>query len=120
MMVTQVPADPASRDRVAALLAGPSAVPGRRDPAAGAPVLVVVGGLPATGKSTVASALARQAGFAFVRVDRIEQAIIDSACRASHCVSRWAPSGTRSPTAWPRSSSGTALAWWPSASTLSA
>ena len=45
----------------------------------GAPVLVVVGGLPATGKSTVASALARQAGFTFVRVDRIEQAIIDSA-----------------------------------------
>ena len=44
-----------------------------------APVLIVVGGLPATGKSTVASALARQAGFTFVRVDRIEQAIIDSA-----------------------------------------
>ena len=38
----------------------------------------MVGGLPATGKSTVASALARQAGFTFVRVDRIEQAIIDS------------------------------------------
>jgi predicted kinase/transcriptional regulator with XRE-family HTH domain len=81
VMVTQVPADPASRDRVAALLAGPSAVSGRRDPAAGAPVLVVVGGLPATGKSTVASALARQAGFAFVRVDRIEQAIVDWAGR---------------------------------------
>jgi 2-phosphoglycerate kinase len=32
-----------------------------RDPAARAPVLIVVGGLPATGKSTVASALARQA-----------------------------------------------------------
>jgi predicted kinase/transcriptional regulator with XRE-family HTH domain len=82
LMVTQVPADPASRDRVAALLAGlpsgpgPPPVPG---PAAGAPVLVVVGGLPATGKSTVASALARQAGFAFVRIDRIEQAIIDAA-----------------------------------------
>jgi predicted kinase/transcriptional regulator with XRE-family HTH domain len=79
VMVTQVPADPVSRDRVAALLAGPPAGPGRRDPAACAPVLVVVGGLPATGKSTVASALARQAGFTFVRVDRIEQAIIDSA-----------------------------------------
>jgi predicted kinase/transcriptional regulator with XRE-family HTH domain len=65
--------DAASRDRVAALLAG--APHGPR----GAPVLVVVGGLPATGKSTVASALARQAGFTFVRVDRIEQAIIDSA-----------------------------------------
>jgi predicted kinase len=43
-----------------------------------APILIVVGGLPATGKSTVASALARRAGFAFVRVDRIEQAIIDA------------------------------------------
>ena len=46
---------------------------------AGAPILIVVGGLPATGKSTVASALIRQTGFAFVRVDRIEQAIIGSA-----------------------------------------
>ena len=45
---------------------------------ASAPILIVVGGLPATGKSTVASALARRTGFAFVRVDRIEQAIIDS------------------------------------------
>ena len=40
--------------------------------------MIVVGGLPATGKSTVASALVRRTGFAFVRVDRIEQAIIDS------------------------------------------
>lgn len=38
----------------------------------------MVGGLPGTGKSTVASALARRTGFTFVRVDRIEQAIIDS------------------------------------------
>lgn len=42
------------------------------------PILIVVGGLPATGKSTVASAVARRTGFAFVRVDRIEQAIIES------------------------------------------
>jgi predicted kinase len=46
---------------------------------AGFPVLIVVGGLPATGKSTVASALVRRTGFAYLRVDRIEQAIIDSA-----------------------------------------
>jgi predicted kinase/transcriptional regulator with XRE-family HTH domain len=78
LMVMQVPADPASRDRVAAL-AGPPALPGQHAPVARAPVLVVMGGLPATGKSTVASTLARQAGFAFVRVDRIEQAIIESA-----------------------------------------
>jgi predicted kinase len=46
---------------------------------AGFPVLIVVGGLPATGKSTVASALVRRTGFAYLRVDRIEQAIIGSA-----------------------------------------
>ena len=38
----------------------------------------MVGGLPATGKSTVAGALVRRTGFTFVRVDRIEQAIIGS------------------------------------------
>lgn len=42
------------------------------------PILIVVGGLPATGKSTISSALSRRTGFAFVRVDRIEQAIVDS------------------------------------------
>ena len=46
---------------------------------AGTPILIVVSGLPATGKSTVASALVRQTGFAYLRVDRIEQAIIRSA-----------------------------------------
>lgn len=42
------------------------------------PILIVVGGLPATGKSTVASELIRRTGFTFIRVDRIEQAIIAS------------------------------------------
>ena len=45
---------------------------------AGFPVLIVVSGLPATGKSTVASDLVRRTGFAYVRVDRIEQAIVGS------------------------------------------
>ena len=40
------------------------------------PVIVVVGGLPATGKSTVATALARRTSTAYLRVDRIEQAIV--------------------------------------------
>jgi len=40
------------------------------------PVLVVVGGLPATGKSTVATLLARRIGCSYLRVDRIEQAIV--------------------------------------------
>lgn len=40
------------------------------------PVLVVVGGLPASGKSTIAGHLARQVGTPFLRVDRIEQAIV--------------------------------------------
>jgi predicted kinase len=39
-------------------------------------VLVVIGGLPATGKSTIAMALARRTATAYVRVDRIEQAIV--------------------------------------------
>lgn len=40
--------------------------------------LVVLGGLPAAGKTTVARALARRTGAAHVRVDTIEQAIFDS------------------------------------------
>ncbi|WIX90953.1 AAA family ATPase [Amycolatopsis sp. DG1A-15b] len=42
------------------------------------PLLIVVGGLPATGKTTVAAELARRTGFAFLRVDTIEQAILRS------------------------------------------
>lgn len=42
------------------------------------PVLVVVGGLPATGKSTVGDLLAGRLGAPFLRVDRIEQAIVAS------------------------------------------
>lgn len=41
------------------------------------PVLTVVGGLPATGKSTIAMLLASQTRAPYVRVDRIEQAIVD-------------------------------------------
>jgi predicted kinase len=39
-------------------------------------VIVVIGGLPATGKSTIATALARRTATPYVRVDRIEQAIV--------------------------------------------
>src|SRR5918911_2452620 len=42
----------------------------------GPPVLVVVGGLPATGKSTIAGHLARLVGAPYLRVDRIEHAIV--------------------------------------------
>ena len=38
---------------------------------------MVIGGLPATGKTTVATALARQTATPYLRVDRIEQAIVD-------------------------------------------
>ncbi|WP_230468904.1 AAA family ATPase [Amycolatopsis mediterranei] len=47
-------------------------------PCSGAPLLIVVGGLPATGKTTVAAELARRTGFAFLRVDTIEHAILRS------------------------------------------
>lgn len=40
------------------------------------PVLTVVGGLPATGKSTISTILAAQSRTAYLRVDRIEQAIV--------------------------------------------
>ena len=40
-------------------------------------VLTVVGGLPATGKSTIAVILAEQTATPYLRVDRIEQAIVD-------------------------------------------
>ena len=40
------------------------------------PVLVVIGGLPATGKSTIAAEVARRTATPYVRVDRIEQAIV--------------------------------------------
>ena len=39
--------------------------------------LIVLGGLPATGKSTIASAVARRAGAVYLRVDRIEQAVVE-------------------------------------------
>jgi predicted kinase len=41
--------------------------------------LVVVGGLPGTGKTTVASLVAQRLGVGFVRVDTIEQALRDHA-----------------------------------------
>lgn len=39
-------------------------------------MLVVIGGLPATGKSTIAAALATETATPYVRVDLIEQAIV--------------------------------------------
>ncbi|MFF5717922.1 AAA family ATPase [Streptomyces buecherae] len=42
------------------------------------PVLVIICGLPATGKTTLSQTLARQIGAVHVRVDTIEQAIVRS------------------------------------------
>lgn len=39
--------------------------------------LIVLGGLPATGKSTIADAVARRTGAVYLRVDRIEQAVVE-------------------------------------------
>lgn len=42
------------------------------------PTLVVLGGLPATGKSTVAALLNKNCVFSYLRIDTIEQALRDS------------------------------------------
>ncbi len=41
-------------------------------------VLVVLGGLPATGKSTVVAELIRESQFPYVRIDSIEQSLRES------------------------------------------
>jgi len=41
-------------------------------------MLIVFGGLPGVGKTTIARELARQLGVVYVRIDTIEQAIRDS------------------------------------------
>ena len=42
------------------------------------PTLIVLSGLPGTGKSSIARELARQTGAVWLRVDSIEQAIVDA------------------------------------------
>ena len=41
-------------------------------------MLIIIGGLPAAGKTTIARALAREIGAAHLRIDTIEQAIVRS------------------------------------------
>jgi predicted kinase len=43
------------------------------------PMLIIFGGLPATGKTTIARDLARRLGATYLRIDTIEQALRDSA-----------------------------------------
>ncbi|MFE6718034.1 AAA family ATPase [Streptomyces albidoflavus] len=45
------------------------------EPPRTSPVLVVIGGLPATGKSTVGRAVARRLGASYLRIDTIEQSL---------------------------------------------
>jgi predicted kinase len=41
------------------------------------PMLIIFGGLPATGKTTIARELARQIGATYLRIDTVEQALRD-------------------------------------------
>jgi predicted kinase len=45
------------------------------------PLLIILGGLPGTGKTSLARLLARQLGALYLRVDTIEQAILDATGR---------------------------------------
>lgn len=45
----------------------------------GVPMLIILGGLPASGKSTIAQALAVRIGACYLRVDTVEQAIRSAA-----------------------------------------
>jgi predicted kinase len=46
-------------------------------------MLIILGGLPGTGKTTIARELARQLGAVYVRIDSIEEAILDSGVLSS-------------------------------------
>jgi predicted kinase len=46
-------------------------------------MLIILGGLPGTGKTTIARELARQLGAVHVRIDSIEEAILDSGMLSS-------------------------------------
>lgn len=50
-------------------------MPSTPDPLNRPPVLIAIGGLPATGKTTIARTLARQSRAVYVRIDTIETAI---------------------------------------------
>jgi predicted kinase len=46
-------------------------------------MLIILGGLPGTGKTTIARELARQLGAVHVRIDSIEEAVLDSGVLSS-------------------------------------
>ncbi|MER7069211.1 zeta toxin family protein [Streptomyces albidoflavus] len=89
------------------------------EPPRSRPALVVIGGLPATGKSTVGRAVARRLGASYLRIDTTSSPSPSSPPTArtrTPCVMRsptdWA---TTSPTPWRRTSSPRACTSSPSA-----
>ena len=60
-------------------------------------MLIILGGLPGTGKTTIARELARQLGAEHLRIDSIEQAIRESGIRVVSLDAPGIVSRTRSP-----------------------
>jgi predicted kinase len=59
-------------------------------------MLIILGGLPGTGKATIARELARQLGAVHVRIDSIEKAILGSEVLSSPIYEGWLSCGQRS------------------------
>jgi len=63
------------------------ATPTANDPGPSSPLLIVFGGLPGTGKTTIARELTRRLAATYLRIDMIERRLREGALR-------WVPAAT--------------------------